>query len=241
MLYQAHRGGGEGVPENTIYSFKYALEHGFNYIETDPHYTKDRKCVLMHDATVNRTCRRADGSVIEEETAISDLTYEEILKLDAGIAMGEEYKGAKVPLLDELLAMAANTDCIIKIDNKLPYDDLDTMFDIVEKYPNTKVAFGCAELEHAKIILKRFADVEIHYDGYTSDENLTAICEIVGKNPLIVWLYMDKPNFAWLNRPKVSAENCARVKKYTNLGIGNICSLYDLRDALSYEPYLVEI
>lgn len=240
MLYEVHRGGGEGIPENTLPSFRYALENKYDYIETDPRYTKDRRCVLMHDPTVNRTCRRKDGSVIEEEISVSDLTYEELMELDAGIPAGEEYRGTKVPLLEELLAMAQNTDCVIKIDNKLPLDDLDTMFTIVERYPSTKVAFGCAELEHARIIRSRFPHAEIHYDGYTSDENLKAICEIA-EEKLVVFLYLDKPNFEWLKRPKVSEENCERVKKYANLGIANINNVYELRDALSYSPYLVEI
>ena len=48
-------------------------------IETDPQFTKDGVIVLMHDSTINRTCRYEDGTVIEKPLRVCDLTYDELL------------------------------------------------------------------------------------------------------------------------------------------------------------------
>jgi glycerophosphoryl diester phosphodiesterase len=66
-------------------------------IEFDVALTKDGQLVLMHDATVNRT---TDGS-----GQVSDLTLAELKSLDAGSWKGQQFKGERVPTLDETLAM----------------------------------------------------------------------------------------------------------------------------------------
>ena len=65
MNFQAHRGVSTEYPENTMPAFIAAVEQGYTYIETDPLVTKDNVCVLMHDKTLNRTCRNDDGSTRE--------------------------------------------------------------------------------------------------------------------------------------------------------------------------------
>ena len=91
----AHRGEHEVNPENTIPAFKAAVEMGAHMIEFDVRLTKDKKPVVMHDRTVDRT---TDGS-----GAVSDLMFKEIRELDAGIKKGEQFKGVKVPDLSEAL------------------------------------------------------------------------------------------------------------------------------------------
>ncbi len=86
-----HRGARGLEPENTIRSFKKALELGVDYIECDVHLTKDRHIVLIHDHTLDRTTN-ATGNV-------NDYTFEEIRELDAG-------KGEKIPTLQELIDLA---------------------------------------------------------------------------------------------------------------------------------------
>jgi glycerophosphoryl diester phosphodiesterase len=83
-----HRGARGIEPENTIRSFKKALELGVDYIECDVHLTKDGQIVLMHDHTVDRT---TNGTGL-----VNSFTFDEIRKLDAG-------KGEKIPTLQELL------------------------------------------------------------------------------------------------------------------------------------------
>jgi len=91
ILIIGHRGARGIEPENTIRSFKKALELCVDYIECDVHLTKDNQIVLMHDHTVERT---TNGS-----GAVNTFTFDEIRELDAG-------KGEKIPTLQELLDLA---------------------------------------------------------------------------------------------------------------------------------------
>lgn len=241
MKYRSHRGGVFYTPENTMPAFYDALEKGFEYIETDPNCTKDGKVILMHDYTINRTCRNPDGSEIKEAISVSDHTFDELLQYDAGLCAGKQFKGTKIPLLEELLAAAEDKNVVISLDKKIETDKLDILFDVVAKY-KTKVSFSVADIKRIEKILRRFPDALIDYDGPATDEMLGQVTAMVKPENLIVWLYMDKPNFDWLEPiRKVSSENCARVKRYATLGIGNINNAYDVFEALAFAPDIIEV
>jgi glycerophosphoryl diester phosphodiesterase len=91
----AHRGNVTAAPENTLPALDKAIELGADLIEIDIRQTRDGKLVLMHDATVNRT---TNGTGL-----ISQLSYQEIEKLDAGSWFGTDFKGTKIPTLQEAL------------------------------------------------------------------------------------------------------------------------------------------
>ena len=91
----AHRGAMETHPENTIPAFREAVKAGAHMIEFDVQLTKDKKLVVMHDATVDRT---TNGS-----GKVSELTLAEIRKLDAGIKKSPEFTGLQVPTFQEVL------------------------------------------------------------------------------------------------------------------------------------------
>jgi glycerophosphoryl diester phosphodiesterase len=88
MLRIGHRGACGYAPENTLASFKKALELTVDYIEFDVRLSKDHSLVLMHDDKVNRTTS-GTGLVIEK-------TLKELKQLDAG-------NGEKIPTLQEVL------------------------------------------------------------------------------------------------------------------------------------------
>jgi glycerophosphoryl diester phosphodiesterase len=217
------------------------MNAGYAYIETDPQLTKDGKVVLMHDETVNRTCRNADGSVIEKPIRVCDVTYDELMQYDAGIALGEQFRGTRVPLLDELLALADGTDIIIALDKRITCEQIDTLLDVVERH-SAKVCFSTSTVERIRCIQKRIPDAMFDYDVNLEDEALAEVCKLVKPENLIVWMYMDKPNFAWLaEKAKVSPENYARVKKYARVGIANVNTPIDVYEALAYQPDVLEV
>ena len=90
-----HRGASGLAPENTLVSFKKALEFGVDYVELDVHLTKDDSVIVIHDATVDRTTN-GKGKV-------RDLTLEQLKKLDAGSKFNKDFVGEKLPLLTEVL------------------------------------------------------------------------------------------------------------------------------------------
>ncbi len=91
MLRIGHRGARAYEPENTLRSFRKALELGANAIELDIRKTSDRQLVVIHDADVNRT---TNGKGL-----VADLTLNEIKALNTE-------KNEKIPTLDEAF------DCI---------------------------------------------------------------------------------------------------------------------------------
>ena len=239
MQFRAHRGHA-ACPENTMPAFKKAFEEGFEVIETDPQLTRDGVIVLMHDYSINRTCRNRDGSLIEREIRVGESDYEELLSYDAGIAFGEEFRGTHISRLEELLELLDGTDVILDLDKKIPTDKMDPLFDLIEKY-NVRAEFSCGDTERIQRVLTRLPNALINYDGQTTEEILTEIRSIVPYDQLIVWMYYDNPHFAWLtDRYKTSPENCARVKKYARLGIANILNTYEMRDAIRWGADVIE-
>jgi glycerophosphoryl diester phosphodiesterase len=88
MLRIGHRGARAYAPENTLTSFKKALEIGVDAIELDVRKTKDNQLVVIHDDNVKRTTN-GDGLVCE-------LTLKDIKGFSAE-------GGEKIPTLEEAL------------------------------------------------------------------------------------------------------------------------------------------
>ena len=88
MLCVGHRGARAYAPENTLASFKKALEIGVDAVELDVRKTKDNQLVVIHDADIKRT---TDG-----EGLVSGLS---LLQIKGFSAEG----GEKIPTLQEAL------------------------------------------------------------------------------------------------------------------------------------------
>ena len=91
MLFVGHRGAAAYEPENTIRSFRAAVDLGANAVELDIRATKNGKIVVIHDSKVNRT---TDG-----KGKVCKLTLSEIRNLDAGM-------DETIPTLQEAVAWA---------------------------------------------------------------------------------------------------------------------------------------
>lgn len=119
-----HRGWYE-CPEETITAYKQSALHGFDFVECDVRLTSDGVPVLLHDATINRTARNADGTEISDTINIAGITYAQALEYDFGIYMGSQYAGEKIATLDELLTLCRNT-------GMRPYVELQSTTDTAE-------------------------------------------------------------------------------------------------------------
>lgn len=84
-----HRGASVRFPENTLASFRAALEAGAGGLELDVHITRDGHAVVMHDETVDRT---TDGF-----GAVAGMTLDDVRRLGVG------RDGERVPTLREVL------------------------------------------------------------------------------------------------------------------------------------------
>ena len=94
-----HRGWRAKYPENTMRGFREVLKIDVDAIEMDAHMTKDYQIVVCHDADLGRTT--------DTKGKIYHMTLEEVKKADAGIKFGEEFKGERVPTMEEFLELMA--------------------------------------------------------------------------------------------------------------------------------------
>ena len=65
-----HRGACALAPENTIASFKLAVEHNADFVELDAKLSLDGMVVVIHDQTVDRT---TNGTGRVNQLAFEDL------------------------------------------------------------------------------------------------------------------------------------------------------------------------
>ncbi len=94
----AHRGASTVAPENTLSAIKKAAKQGANYAEIDVQTTEDNETILLHDNTFRRTAG--------VNKTPRQMTLKEIKKLDNGSFFSKDYKGEKIPTLDEALKEA---------------------------------------------------------------------------------------------------------------------------------------
>lgn len=93
----AHRGAMNTHPENTIPAFREAIRLGAHMIEFDVRLSKDGHLVIIHDSSIDRTTN-GTGKV-------NSKTLEELQELDCGSWKSEEYKGTKIPTLEQVLSI----------------------------------------------------------------------------------------------------------------------------------------
>ena len=111
----AHRGGNTDFPENTIASFKKALELGYTCIETDVQVSLDKVVYVYHDSDFKR--------LLDIDKKVSDTRSEEI---DTYLLAGEH----KIPRLQEILDQFPET--IFSIDAK-SWDVVNPLADIIKE------------------------------------------------------------------------------------------------------------
>ena len=90
----AHRGGGKLAPENTLAAIDVGARYGHTMIEFDAKLSRDGKIFLLHDDTLERT---SNGWGIAGE-----LTWDNLLKVDAGSWFSREFTGEPLPLLSQV-------------------------------------------------------------------------------------------------------------------------------------------
>lgn len=135
IRYVAHRGYHVQAPENTMPAFAAAVEAGYQFLESDVHFTKDGVAVLCHDSTINATARNADGSKIVGVKSIQFMTYEQLLQYDFGIAAGEAYRGTRIPTFREWIAFCREADVTpyIELKSSMTTEQVQTLMQLVEE------------------------------------------------------------------------------------------------------------
>lgn len=129
-----HRGAAGLAPENTLASFRRALEIGVDYVECDFFLTADRVPVVIHDETLDRTTG-GRGHIREK-------TLAEIKALDAGSWFGAAFVGERVPSLRELFELVSGRAGIVaeaKTPSSAHPDAPRLLASLIEEFPQVPV------------------------------------------------------------------------------------------------------
>ena len=110
IINYAHRGASGYFPENTMLSFRKAIELGATGIETDVQMTSDGVLVLIHDEYVNRT---TNGSGL-----VKDFSYADLNNLDAGSWYNKNYSSEKIPTAEQLIILAKSNNILLNLELK---------------------------------------------------------------------------------------------------------------------------
>ena len=180
----AHRGSwsknAEGefvIPENSVAAVAAAKRMGYEGIECDVHYTKDGRMVILHDATLNRTCRRSgDYSRLDKPVYLNQLTFEE-LRRDYVLESADPALRTPVPTLEELLE-----ECKVQGIVPMLHSDLMESCHVAQRmFGNDWICFT-GGVEHLKKV-REFSDCTILLainDG-TAEENIARLAQIGGR------------------------------------------------------------
>lgn len=166
----AHRG--EPYAENTMLALKKCIANGTNVLEIDLAFTSDNIPVLLHDTTINRTGRNADGTTIAQTINIADITYQQALQYDFGIWKGAEYAGQKIPTLKEALLLFKRKNCCGIVDltgHSYTREQYDIMHDIFIGTGMTRNVALNASTTQLGVYTAKYNDTPLNPSGSTNN------------------------------------------------------------------------
>lgn len=127
----AHRGDKGNYPENTLLSFRKAVEEGVDGIELDVHLTKDNQLVIIHDETLERT---TNGSGF-----VKNYTLSELQQFQANTADLQDFSDElHIPTLREVLELLKPYPTELNIElktNEFTYEGIERLvLETVKRY-----------------------------------------------------------------------------------------------------------
>jgi glycerophosphoryl diester phosphodiesterase len=223
-LVGGHRGNPAEQPENTLASFRSAIELGVDLIECDVHLSSDGELVVIHDHTLERT---TDGAGLVRQHALAELR-----ELDAG-------GGERLPILAEVCELAREGGVGLCIEIKqipIPYPGLEEklasrLMDLgmleqtavisfhhgsvrrlkeLEPRLTTGVLEGARPLDPAGIMRAALADLYAPHFGAMDAELVEEVHEAGGAVGVwtvddaagIAWCKICRPDSIFTNRPR---------------------------------------
>lgn len=222
-LIGGHRGNPAEHPENTLRSFRSAIDVGCDLIECDVHLSSDGRLVVIHDHTLERTTNGAG--------MVRDLSAAELRRLDAG-------QGEKIPLLQEVIELAlGRVGLVIEIKQApIPYPGLEdklvamlrqlgalsecavvsfhhpSIHELRKMEPNLQLGIleGARPMHPAALMRDAGADVYSPHWGATDPQVVKEIHQAGGAVAVwpvddetgVAWCKYCKPDSVFTNRPR---------------------------------------
>lgn len=191
----AHRGTTVGgiAPENSLDAYKLSARAGYTRVETDVVKTADGQFVIMHDDSINRTCRNAsDYSAIVGTVNVLDKTLAE-LRANYVLASPILCQRRKIPTYDEFLTTCRDYGLYPVIEIKylgFTNAELEALttraMEILGVNGFAFCSFGLSMLDYVRSV---FPKVELYYiygSGYVTS---AAIDHMVAMQPAVLYAY----------------------------------------------------
>lgn len=224
------------APENTLVAFKEAKKAGFNFVETDVAFTSDGVAVLLHDPTINRTARNADGTAISGTVNIADITYAQALEYDFGIYKGPQYEGTTIPTLEEFIALCRGISLTphIELKTEANFDEskIKAVMDIVQGYGmQDKVYWTSFSNQYLEMVKSNNPKANLRYtiDLYSDEKGDNLAGLVNGQNNVAL-----TQSFSYIDATSVA--------KCKELGVAMGAWVVDVKsDLLSLNSYVTEV
>ncbi len=199
-LIFGHRGYAALYPENTMISFKEALNAGADGIELDVQLSLDGELVVIHDPTVDRT---TDGT-----GSVRELSLEELRKLNAA-NNSKTVEFAGIPTLREVVEWLSGTNLLLNIELKnaiYPYEGME------EKVIELIREFGLED----RVILSSFNHYSLVYCYRLAPDIETA--PLYSDGLYMPWVYAESIRAKSIH-PKFRAASDGIIKQCQEAGI----------------------
>ena len=261
-----HRGGRDSRPENTLYSYFYAIEHGATTIECDMQITKDNVIVMSHNPALNPDITTDEfGSRVKGTIYINELTLEELKKYNVGImdkncdyfklhGKSQVQIDAKIPTLRELfdLVKATSDDIKMNIETKTyPDKNLGELYKhnsnmeiMVNEFYKLVKEFGFEKrvmlqsFDWSTLLMIKKLDPQIETVAVYVEE------EKWGMDSMTLWLNRDEKS-PWLAGLNIHDFNNSPIEAAHYLGIDDVSPYYeeidedDVKKAHSYNMKVI--
>ncbi|MDT0444014.1 glycerophosphodiester phosphodiesterase [Streptomyces johnsoniae] len=99
----AHRGSSGMAPENTAAATDLAIAQGADFVEIDVQRTKDGRLVNFHDCTMERTTNVEEVYPGRSSYRVSDFTWAQLRRLDAGSWFHENFAGERIITVNDVI------------------------------------------------------------------------------------------------------------------------------------------
>ena len=188
------------------------MDQGYTYIEVTARVTKDLRCVALCDTTINRTARCADGSPVGASLPVAWVNYDQLLAFDFGIGYHVKFKGTKLPLLEDVLALARKSDIKLKIAAgcwELRQTHREALLNLLDAYQDV-AELTVKTVEALQETVNRYPKMHLHWENSVDAEILNQIAAILPREKITFWL------------GELSERLIAQVKEYGGVGVGEL-------------------
>lgn len=167
------------APENSLRAIEMAAYAGYKMVEVDTRSTADGEIIVMHDATINRTCCTVKGGKIKKNISIAKSTFSD-LRTKYRLRNQNGKPGELIPTFEEMIQQCKKCGIYPLVHHKI--SPIDKVVDILKKYFGDNFIMFTSDANILRYTRKSCPDCKIMYSisPKTKDGCLEILKEIGG-------------------------------------------------------------